>query len=766
MSDTAHELALERFELVIEAETAQRTRETNALKFQVPELQWSESARDQRQGGTIGNVPLPKRPMMSIPTLDQPIQLILNAEKAAHLGVNIHPLSEEADQDTADMLQDLYRRIEVDSRAHLARSWAFERAVKAGRGFYRVLTEYDPAAPEGTNDQRIVIKRLLRQEAAYLDPFSQEPDWSDADFGFITDWMPWSRYKQINAHKKRGDTELELANFSDDELVGALGMEAPAWMKGDGASRAVLIAEYFTVEIDAKGRRSIRWRKINGVEVIDEKSWAGKYIPIIPVIGRELVPFDTERRFVGIIEPNMDAQRFINYSATSVAETVGSESKAQWVLAEGQEEGHEQEFLLANVRNFPYVRYKPTSLLGQPLPPPQRVQADTSKLSLGLQALAMGKDFLHAGTGAFEPTLGQNSPNVRTKGQTLALQGQHEEGNSNWIDNLAEMSMSYEARVVLDLMCGDPATGRVGVYDRVGRIARTLDGEGNHDRVMLNQPFVRHDGKLLRVGPQQPLPQGTSPDEVEHYNLRSGAQYSVTVNIGKAYKSRVEQGADMLGQLIQSEPELVKLAGDIYFRFADFPGHMELAERFKKMLPPQLQDQNGQGDPKVELEQAKGMLQQLQQQSQAMQKALETDQVKVQGQYKTAIDKAKIDALQGIALQKMKDATSIAVAQINASVKIGMQATEARNEAIALGQDQTHEADQNAMDRQHDVNQVVLDHQQKLEAAQQQHQHDLEQTAQGGAIDATLSDQGHQQGLDAAQQQAELQPPPAEGASA
>jgi hypothetical protein len=50
------------------------------------------------------------------PALDHPIQFTLNAEKAAHLGVGIHPLSDAADDDTAEVLQGLYRRIEVESR--------------------------------------------------------------------------------------------------------------------------------------------------------------------------------------------------------------------------------------------------------------------------------------------------------------------------------------------------------------------------------------------------------------------------------------------------------------------------------------------------------------------------------------------------------------------------------------------------------------------------------------------------------------------------
>jgi hypothetical protein len=38
-------------------------------------------------------------------------QIVLNQQKAAHLGVQVHPVSEDANADTAAMLQDLYRHI-------------------------------------------------------------------------------------------------------------------------------------------------------------------------------------------------------------------------------------------------------------------------------------------------------------------------------------------------------------------------------------------------------------------------------------------------------------------------------------------------------------------------------------------------------------------------------------------------------------------------------------------------------------------------------
>src|SRR5438094_9287910 len=97
--------AVDRFQICVQAEAQQRTREIDDLKFQVPELQWPAEVRDQRTAQTVNGFALAARPMLAIPTLDQPIQLVLTQEKAAHLGVQVHPVTEEADDDTAEVLQ-------------------------------------------------------------------------------------------------------------------------------------------------------------------------------------------------------------------------------------------------------------------------------------------------------------------------------------------------------------------------------------------------------------------------------------------------------------------------------------------------------------------------------------------------------------------------------------------------------------------------------------------------------------------------------------
>src|SRR5688572_9817610 len=130
--------ALDFQKLSSEAFWAQRQREDDDLAFQVPEKQWPEQVQVMRAGQTVQGVPLPPRVMLSIPSLAQPIQQTYNQWSRAHFGIHVSPISQDADTETAEIFQGLYRHIEVDSRAYMARGWAYDRAIKAGFGAYRV----------------------------------------------------------------------------------------------------------------------------------------------------------------------------------------------------------------------------------------------------------------------------------------------------------------------------------------------------------------------------------------------------------------------------------------------------------------------------------------------------------------------------------------------------------------------------------------------------------------------------------------------------
>lgn len=773
------EVALERFQRAADAEHDQRQRESEDLNFEFDP--WPKAVKDARGGYTLAGQNVPARPMVNIPMLDQPVQLVINQEKAAHLGIEVHPESDDADDKTAEVLQGLIRDIEVRSRAGLARSWAFERAVKCGRGYYRILKRFcNPRAegPEGT-DQELVVSLILNQASVYFDPDAEQPDKSDAWWAFVTQDL------SEEAHKRQfPDSKLSTMSASDFD---GLGDRAKTWID----EKTFRVAEYFTVETAARTRiaydegkgegvqmgwqdeltdlpeshlkhkrdietKTVRWRKINGVEVLDEEEWDGQYIPIVPVVGREY-NIDGDRRWLGLIAQAKDAARLVNYAASTVVEKVAIDVKSPWIIAEGQEEGHEAEFARASVRPVPYVRYKPTSIAGQPTPPPER-NIQGPNIAADIQLLQQAKEFVHAATFTFDPSLG-NLPQKDRSGKAIqALQQQSDSGNSHYLDNLAEVSMTYEAKVLLDMI--------PKVYDRPERIARIIDPREEKKHIMLNHPFVDGDKGPQPVDPNAPPPQAPpqpgavlnlrqqEQPPVKFYDLTRG-RYGVVVTVGKSYQTRMQQGSDALGQLLQADPALMPIIGWRYFKYNDnIPGHNEIAEDLKKIRPPQLQDADDPAQAEAKLAQAQ---QQIQMMGQALKEAtdiIEKDKLKVQAQVQIA---------QG------KDATTLEKTRQDNETKIAVAELGAKIERLALFLEerarigvQQHELGMASADAGHEGDLAQMAHQQAIQQANLQQQHALEQGDQQVAGSMAQADQGNQHAI----QQIKAAPKPANGSGA
>ena len=129
----------------------------------------------------------------------------------------------------------------------------------------------------------------------------------------LTTWLRWSEYRQRYPKSK-------LSGYSEDELLEE-GQIVPEWIRGDKESRAVLIAEYWRVDLTDEDHPKVYASTINAVEALEpERLWNGRYIPLVPVVGDELIPFDGERRWVGVIHDNKDAARLVNYSASNAVE--------------------------------------------------------------------------------------------------------------------------------------------------------------------------------------------------------------------------------------------------------------------------------------------------------------------------------------------------------------------------------------------------------------------------------------------------------------
>lgn len=448
------ELALERFQNVVDAESDNRTKALDDWKFKLGD-QWPESYKSDRQADG--------RPCLTMNRLPSQVKQVTNEQRAQRPAAQVNPVGSGADVDTAEVLQGMLRHIELNSDAEIAYDNAFECMVTGGFGYWRLCTNY---IDDESDDQEILVEWIENPFTVYLDPSAKKPDKSDAKFGFIIKDMSRKEYEAEYPNSK-------LAGLPE---LSSAGNGAPDWISEDG----IRIAEYFYVETSDKtlnsGRKSeqrkVKWALINAVEILDEQDWLGDEIPIIGVYG-DSAYVDGKRHLSGIVRNAKDPQRQINFMESAATEAVALAPRAPYTAAAGQTEDF-PEWKTANTRNHSVLRYAAMDVNGKPVPPPQRNNVEPPIQAIMLMLRQANED-LKAVTGLYDPSLG-NAHQDQSGKAIQNLQKQGDIGNLNWSDNLSR-SMRSSYRKVLKLI--------PKIYD-TQRIQRIVNPDGSAKMVNIS----------------------------------------------------------------------------------------------------------------------------------------------------------------------------------------------------------------------------------------------------------------------------------------
>ena len=628
------QLAQQRFRTVVEAEAMLRQNMLDDLRFRASE-QWPPHIKSMREQDN--------RPCLTVNRLPQFIRQVTNNQRASRPAVQVKPAGSNANVDVAEVLQGIVRHIETKSDADVAYTTAGEHQVTMGRGYVRIVTDYVADDPLQL-DQEIQVVRVPNPFAVYLDPTSQASDYGDVRYGFVVEDLSREEYRL-----RYPDTDMaSLSQFT------STGNAQEQWLP-DGMIR---IAEYFYVEerrevmvvmegpdgerskhpkADFKSTdplqlpegvtilaeremtlRTVKWALINAVEILDGNEdktagveWPGRYIPIVPVLGDE-ININGVTDYRGIVRDAKDAQRMYNYWVSAETEMIALAPRAPFVAAEGQFEGHEAKWKTANVRNYPYLEYKPKTLSGQLLPHPQR-QTWEPPIQAMTMAIAQSDNDLKATGGFHDASLGQRGP--QESGRALrARQQQDEMANSHYLDNLAR-SVRQVGRVLVDLI--------PKIYD-TARIMR-ITGLDEQQRSVMG--FAGQENMPEEMASETTLPPGIEGI----YDVGLG-RYDVTVSVGPSFQTKREAGVEALVQFVQAYPNVFPMIGDLIADNMDWPGAKQVAARLKRMLPPQLQDEvEGAQIPepvRAKMQQVEQQLQQVMEAYEQAQNTIATDRVK------------------------------------------------------------------------------------------------------------------------------------------
>jgi hypothetical protein len=650
------ETALHRMTMAIAAFSDSREDELDDLRFYAasPDNQFQWPADVLATRGSVQGQTINARPCLTINKLPQHVRQVTNDQRQNRPSGKVIPADDKADIEVAEIFNGMVRHIEYMSDADVAYDTACENQVAYGEGYIRLLTEYESP---NSFDQNIKIGRIRNSFSVYMDPTIQDPCGSDAQWCFVTEDLLIEDFERM---------------FPDAQPVSSLqaqsvGNESYApWLSVD----TIRIADYYYVEHEKatlnlyygnvsamkgspedqqmamNGMKPIKSRivdvkkvkhcKINGFEVLESNDWAGDWIPVVRVVGNEF-EIDGRIHVSGIVRNAKDAQRMYNYWVSQEAEMLALAPKAPFIGYGGQFEGYETQWKTANTTNWPYLEVNPdvTDGAGGTLPLPQRAQPPMASSGL-LQAKAGASDDIKSTTGQYDSSLGATS-NERSGKAIMARERQTDTGTYHYVDNLAR-AIRHITRQIINLV--------PKIYD-TQRVARIMGEDGEPDSAKIDPTQAEPVKKIVDQN-------GLEIDKI--YNFGVGT-YDVMVTTGPSYMTKRQEALESMGQLLQGNPQLWAVAGDLFIKNMDWPGAQEMAKRFAKTIDPKLMD-DGDKDP---------ALQAAEQQMQAMAKEMEQMHGMLQNVSKS-IEMKDIEIKENANLIKAFDAETKRISAIQASM--------------------------------------------------------------------------------------------------
>lgn len=574
------EVARKRFEIAEEAEAEIREKALEDSNFRGGD-QWPAAVLQERK--------IDERPCLTVNKMPQVVRNITNEQRKNRPAIKVYAVDDKADKDTAKILSGHIKHIEYSSDAEIAYDTAFEQAVTGGYGYFRVFTQYcDPMSFK----QELRIGMIKDRFKVYLDPFFQMPDGSDANWGFIVDDMPHDDFM----------AEFGKSDLAKDIKAGAdwrgLADAEPGWV----SQNSVRIAEYFFKEyIDKelllldtgavvleddfdewfeetypedeltderreeliKDRRTtqivqINWLKLNFCEVLEESIFPGEWVPIIPVLGDDIL-VDGKRQLEGIIRHAKDPQRMLNYWASAEAEAIALAPKTPFIAAEGQiPPEYENQWAQANKKSYAYLPYKPKTIDDQLVPPPSRSSVEPPVQAISVARQQSGQDIKDV-TGIYDDAAGMQT-NAESGVAITRRQNQSQQNGFHYHDNLAR-SIRHCGRILVRAI---PV-----VYD----VEQTIMIMGEDDKTELVKINAFFEDK--------------ETGEKKRYRVGFG-KYDVTVDTGPSFQNRRQEALESMLSFVEKYPAAAPLVGDLIALNSDWAGSQEIAERLKTLLPPEL----------------------------------------------------------------------------------------------------------------------------------------------------------------------------------
>lgn len=663
---------------------------------------WSADDDKQRKG----------RPTIAPEEMGQYFNQVINHLWANPRGMKFAPVGNGANDDGARFYQNKAREIEYRSHAKIAYTTAASDAIQRSYGYMRIVAKYGNTR---SANQELYIEAVPDPDMVTIDPEAKRPDSSDMQYAFVETWRDQSEFKRTHKTAKVHNFE-EWAVSHPNWIAGNKVLEAEYWKIATRQRKLVLVQEAATPQpygrlitsgqapepktlqvfddevppgaVFLQQLRDVQYPQVkmyltNGLDILHEQNWPGKYIPIVSCYGKVLyVPKggETKRVMLSMTRFGRDPWKALCYAASQQLEVISMIPKAPLMAAVGQFTPAQKADVQKSMHTpLALLEYNPVTAATGPnmLPPPGRVDYPAGQHIAALEEVKEG--FRRAIQSAMA---------------------------SNFLPSQAQRR-NEKSGVALESIKQAAATGTFHFVNNYEDMIRQC-GVIMEDLIPHYYDFAGETGVIKPDGTAEMVPINTSAEGA----ISTKGDYLVTVSTGPSSDSDREVVQEFLEQQTSKIGELAGIVGPqvaakVYAM--TIKGHLNspLGDQLAELIsPPDPKGQDGKPLPpevmqlRSENEQLKQVLRQA-----AMEKQCKI--VEQQGKFQIA--KMQEDAETQRAVQDNN--VELAIAGLTDTVKRLQLLLETQN----LQQDDL----ERTKDRVHDMNMADRQHQQALEQGEQ-----------------------------------------------
>src|ERR1035437_2936713 len=452
------------------------------------------------------------------------VRFIVNRERSEMPQFHIDPVSEGADKNTAKVRNGIAIHIQNSDDAKAAFLKGLRDIAIGGIGAWKVMATKTPK-PDGTDEYNIEIHRILNATKVRFDPNAQKKSYSDAVDCSLEEWIP-------------NDDAEEL--YPDADFTPSKdGKNSSAFTEN-----AVQIVTYWCLN-----KETMRWEQyiLSGNEILESNTaYKGHHCPIVFLTGEEAY-IEEDRHFKGIVRDVREMCMLHHLAKSRIADFISRAANQQWMYTQGQTAGYEKIWRSSNLNGLPGLPYNRTDD-GAPirLDPPAAPQG-----SLDV-AQDVGNDIRNT-IGIRDPMANLPS-NVSNDTMRLHL-AQSNIGTLEFVDNGRE-AIRWTGEIVEDLIPSYYA------YPHI----RQIQGL---------------DGQVTTI----PIQQAYTENQKQVFHDLTVGKYAVSISTGPSYESSRQEAATKISELLQADPALMQMYGDIFFRLQNWDGAEEMAARARTQVP-------------------------------------------------------------------------------------------------------------------------------------------------------------------------------------